>query len=349
MTEPAGVDRLRTELAGYPPSSVTVRVLTAMLTVLPDAAPLPPYSSLDQASALVFGGVPEDVVERARVLAANPRVEQAMFAARSIDTGDTGLTIVSGVRSALSLFFGKSGTRSAAVAQQQRTDAALKALGMAYLVTRLVPLPPADRVELIRSIPAGQELIQYYGAIEIALPFAEQVTASNGTFVADLVRDQGRAMADRLLGIAGREGIADAEALLAHLTTELDHAALAAVPHTSALAEKIGALLPAAASAGHVFDLAAAGADALPCYRYLVARLAIEASIALAKHEAMPDVPLPSVVAAPTAPTPPAPPIPAGLRTASAATAPQSTPEPSTLEPSTSEPWASEPATPEPA
>jgi hypothetical protein len=153
---PSGIDRIRTELAGYPPSSVTVRALQAMMTVLPSATPLPPYTTIDEAAASVFGGVPPDVVERARDLLADPRVAQAMFAARSIDTGDTGLTIVSGVRSALALFHGGREGRAAALAEQQRTDAALKATALAYLVTRLVPLPPLDRVELVLSVPAGR-------------------------------------------------------------------------------------------------------------------------------------------------------------------------------------------------
>jgi hypothetical protein len=309
-----GSVRLNAELASYGPTTLTVRVLQVVLSVLPFASPLPPYQTLDEASSNVFGGVPPDVLERARQLTADPRVEQALFAARSIDTGDTGLTIVSGVRSALSLFFGRQG-RSEAVAQQQRTDAALKALGLAYLMTKLVPLPPADRVELVTSVPAGTELIAYYGAVEIALPFAEKVTAAGGTFVRDLVREQGRAMAEKLLGIVGRQGVADAEAMLAQLTDELDRAALAAAPHTQAMAEQIRAMLPSyAASAGDLFDIVAAGADALPCYRYLCARLAIESALALAKHEMMPEVGLPVAPASlPVAAVPEAPPVPAEL------------------------------------
>jgi hypothetical protein len=306
----AGSARLHAELASYGPATLTVRVLQVVFTMLPFATPLPPYQSLDEAASHVFAGVPPDVLDRARQLVADPRVDQALFAARSIDTGDTGLTIVSGVRSAVALFFGKQG-RSEAVAQQQRMDAALKALGLAYLMTKLVPLPPADRVELVSSVPAGTELITYYGAVEIALPFADKVTAAGGTFVRDLLREQGRAMADKLLGIVGRQGVADAEEMLAQLTDELDPAA----PHAAAMAEQIRAMLPAyATSAGDLFDIVAAGADALPCYRYLCARLAIETALALAKHEMMPEVGLPVAAASrPVAAVPDAPPLPPDL------------------------------------
>ena len=71
-------------------------------------------------------------------------------------------------------------------------------------------------------------------------------------------------------------------------------------------------MLPSyAAGAGDLFDLVAAGADALPCYRYLCARLAIETSLALAKHERMPEVALPvAQFARPAVSVPEAPPLP---------------------------------------
>lgn len=311
-----GIARLHAELASFPATSVTHRTLAVVRTVLPGDPVLPVYATLDEAAGAVFGGMPADLLREARRLCDDPRVDQALFAAKSIDTGDTGLTIVSGVRSALALFFSKGTGRSAALAQQQRTDAALKALALAYVVTRLVPLAPPVRVEVLKSVPAGRQLLAYYGALDIALPLRDEVEAANGTFVADLVRSQGRSLGDKLLGIIGRNGMADAEATLAALTSELDRAALAAVPHTTQLAEQIRSLLPMSATPGDLFDLVAAGADALPCYRYLVARLAIELSMGVAKYEAMPDVTLPdSPAAAPTVPTPAPPPVPPGLRT----------------------------------
>ena len=315
MSDNQGTGRLYSELASYSPTAMTVRVLQIVLQVLPGAEPLPHYQTLDDAAGAVFGGYPPDLLERAKQLAIDPRVDQALFAAKSMDTGDTGLTIVSGVRSAVALFFGSKQSRSEAIAQQQRTDAALKALGLAYLITRLVPLQAADRVDLVRSIPAGQALILYYGAIEIAVPFASKVSEAGGTFVRDLVREQGRAMADKLLGMVGRQGVADAEEMLGLLAGELDRAALTAAPHTSAIAEQIRAVLPSyAAGAGDLFDLVAAGADALPCYRYLCARLAVEASLAMAKHEHLPEVALPTAtLARKAAAVPEAPPLPPSL------------------------------------
>lgn len=319
--------RLDAELASYPPGSITVRVLDAMMSVLPSATPLPPYTSIDEAAASVFGGVPPDIVEKARELLLHPRVEQAMFAARSIDTGDTGITIVSGLRSALALFYGGREVRTSALIQQQRTDAALKARALAYLVTRLVPLPPAERIELVLSVPAGRELVTYYGALEIAVPFAAEVEAGKGSFVQSLVREQGSVVPERLLAMIGWQGMADSEEMLAQMVGEFDLEAIGAIPHTRALAEQIRAILPYGSASGDLFDLVAAGADALPCYRYLASRLAVEVSLALAKHLQMPAVPLPTRPGADApVPVPPPPPIPERLKSTDIARQPVSEP-----------------------
>lgn len=105
----------------------------------------------------------------------------------------------------------------------------------------------AERLALLRAVPAGQELIAWYGAIEIALPFGPAVAAAGGTFVRDLVRSGSRDFADEALAVLGKSGMAEARALLADATEALDAAALAAVPHTSALADRLRALLPARA------------------------------------------------------------------------------------------------------
>ncbi len=321
----AGVER---ELAGFPPTAVTVKVIQAMLSVLPHSPSLPWYAGVDDAATSVFGGVPDDVLERARALLDDRRVDQAMFAARSIDTGDTGLTIVSGVRSALALFLGSKGPSP--LLQQQRADAALKALGLAYLLTRLVPRAPEERVALVESVPAGQEILLYYAAIEIALPFAGEVTAAEGTFVTTLVREQGTAIAGKLLGVVGREGVADAQQMLEHLTGLLDRTVLHVLPHTAALADRLRGLMPPALGAsGTLSELVATGADALPCYRWLCSRLAVEASLALAKLELMPEVELPTPSSeAPIAAVAPPPPVPEALKPPEDPFAPEAGPEP---------------------
>jgi hypothetical protein len=312
--KPRGRVALEHELAGYPPGAVTVRVVDALLKVLPNAPALPAYATLDAAAAVVFPGLPAEVVAHAATLADGDAIAKALTVARSIDTGDTGLTIVSGVRTALSMFMGK-GVGEASLSQQ-RTDAALKAVALAYLVTKLIPRPPAERLDLLRDLPAGRELLLYYAAIEIALPFHQEITAAgDAPFVTPLVESQSRSIAGKLLGVIGRQGMADANETLSGLLATLDDMARFVLPHTAALADNVRSVLPAALapSVGDLPGLVAAGADALPCYRYLCARLAAESCLRLAKLEAFPeDAP------GNTPPLGAPPPIPPGLATPTA-------------------------------
>lgn len=282
-----GAAALDAELGSYGPRSVTVRLVDALLKAIPQAPDAPPYASIEEALALE-GELPEGVADRARELAGDPSVDRVLFAAKSIDTGDTGITILTGVRSALSLFLGDKGPGAGADAQQ-RADAALKALGVAYLATQLLPRGPKNRVGILEALPAGRALILYYAAIEVAVPFGPE--AASGRFVTDLVEEQSRRIAGRLLGVIGRKGVADAQETLQALTGTLDRAVVEVAPHADELANTLKGVLPSILStrATAIHDVVAAGADALPSYRYLAARLAAETRIGLARWEAAPE------------------------------------------------------------
>jgi hypothetical protein len=316
-----GADALAAELATYPPSAVTVRVLDALLRVLPGAPSLPAYTSVAEAAAAVVPAMPAAVVARAGALTDDPVLPQALRVAQAVDTGDAGLALVSGVRGALGLFFGGQDLTSAS-AGQQRADAALKALAVAWLVTRLIPRPPAERLQILQSFPAGQELLLYFAAIEVALPFRRELEAAPDLrFVRQLMAQQSSAVASKLLAVVGRQGVEDATATLEHLLDTLDDLVRFVQPHTESLANSVRAVLPAAvAPVGQELPtVVAAGADALPCYRYLCARLAAESRLALARIELAPDegaafgpaLPAGSPFAAAVAASRPAPPAPA--------------------------------------
>jgi hypothetical protein len=325
---PGGSALLAAELTAFPQSAVTVRVIDALLKVLPDTPAMPPYFSLEAAADALFQGSTPEVVARAHTLANEPPIHLALTVARSIDTGDTGLTIVTGVRSALSAFFG--GAVADAPLAQQRADAALKALALGYLATRLIAEPGAERIERLVALPTGRALLAYYAAIEIAMPFHRELAANpDPAFVTRLVESQSRSIAPKPLGIIGREGVEDAQATLTHLLGHLDALVLAVLPNTSALAENVKGLLPSfmvPKGGADVSPFVASGADALPCYRFLVARLAIESCISRARGELQP------------APEPaPAPaPAPAGAPALEAAP------------PAVANPFADEPAPPPP-
>ncbi|MCB9684328.1 MAG: hypothetical protein H6735_04720 [Alphaproteobacteria bacterium] len=251
------------------------------------------------------------MVARAGEILADARSARVRQVARAIDTGDTGLTVVLGLRAAVALVLGRGNADLGPVLRQQRADAALKALALAWVVTTLLPVDADRRVGLLLSLPAGRALVATYGAVEVALPFRDQL--GDTPFVAELVRTHARAMGDRLLALVGPDDLEDAHATLADLVAVLERSARDTVPHAATLAEQLRTVVPAGGRAGAMLgglvDVAAAGADALPVYRFLVARLAVEAALAMAKEERSPHLVLPDALdAEPPAVAPPPPP-----------------------------------------
>jgi hypothetical protein len=308
-----GLAAIETELQGYPPYVATTQMCEAIFSVIPGMPKLAAYGTLEACAAAVQPETLPAVLQRARDLGDDPGLKQALFAARSIDTGDTGITIVTGVRSALSLFLGSKGP-GAGANQQQKTDAALKAVALAFIVSRVIGGPPEARVHVLKSMPAGQELLAYFAAIEIALPFADDVAAAGGAFVSNLVETRSRSVAGKLLGVIGQDGLSDAEETLRDLTAALDELALFIQPRAHQLAASVKTVMPAVLGGGDsLVDLVAAGADALPAYRYLVARVAMESRIALAKIELMPNIEMEAVTPLPPVSVPPPPPVPPEL------------------------------------
>ncbi len=289
MTDSDILAGLDAELASFPPTSATARLCAGLLSQVPRAPTVQPFASLDEAAATLHDDWAEPTMARARELASTAAVKEVRFAAKSIDTGDTGLTILTGVRSAFALFTG--GSVGAVDEPQQKADAALKALGIAFIAHRLFDGSVDDRLKQLRTVPAGRCLLLFYGAAEVALPFVEQVKSSEGRFVQQLLEEHSGAIADKLAGAVGAAGVAQAQEVLAQLTGTLDKIAVGTAEHVEPLAQSIQGYLPGPlrAAGGSLTDLAAIGADTLPVYQYLVARLAAEAALFRAIRELEPE------------------------------------------------------------
>ncbi len=280
---------LDAELAGFPPTSVTARLCGALYAQLPNAPALPPYASFDAAAQSLHQDWKPETLARARELASAKPVADVRNAARAIDTGDTGLTIVTGLRSALSLFWGDKA--QVADEAQQKADAALKALGIAFIAGRLFEGTVKERLAQLRRVPAGRSLLLYYGMAEVALPFVTDVVAAEGSFVRDLVATQATSIASKLGTIVGKDGVDNAVKVLDELVETLDGIALKTVQYVEPVATSVQAYLPGPikAAGGELTDLAAIGADMLPVYRYLVNRLAAESALFRAIQELEPE------------------------------------------------------------
>jgi hypothetical protein len=266
-------------LAGFSEQDATVRVLWAIFGAVPGAPPVSFYTSLDEARMLVFPDLDDAGMERARARANSPELLRALKVADAIDTGDVGITVFTGVRSALTFFFGDK-SKALDTDAQQGADAALKAVAIAWLTHSMFSGSVQEKVQKLRALPSGEALLTYYAAVEIALPFADDVVSGAGGIVSKLIDRYGAGNAARL-DLAAGSGAADAaRGVLANLTGPLDSMVQALSEHTTRIATAAQQWLPPAiATAGTVAGAVATAADALPVYRLLGARLAAEVAL----------------------------------------------------------------------
>ncbi|MFN7147297.1 MAG: hypothetical protein ACK4YP_26250, partial [Myxococcota bacterium] len=160
---------IETVLAGYSEDDATVRLIWSLFGAIPGAPPVSFYRSLDEARMLVFPGLDDAGMERARALAAGPDVTAALNVADAIDTGDVGISVLTGVRSALTFFFGDK-AKALDTDAQQGADAALKLVAIAWMIHTLVPGAAPEKIRRLRELPSGEALLTWYAAVEVALP-----------------------------------------------------------------------------------------------------------------------------------------------------------------------------------
>ena len=283
-------DPVAAELARYPDNSMTARAAGAIHMVLPGAPALPPYRSMIDVQLFCLPELSNPAFTRAEALLTEAGTQSVLAICQSIDASDSGLNIMNGLKSAFGLFFG-GGAAAMLDPEQQREDGALKALGLALIAQALMPGKPGDCLARVGRLPAWQSLVGYYGAIEIAMPFQAAVRMQEGRFVQDLVEEQAEAMIGRLAQGVGAADIDAARAVLAQLAPRLDQVALEAASYVDLIAQNIQGFLPlkVASKGSSLAGIAAFGADALPMYRFLGARLAAEGCLFRAHWEEFPD------------------------------------------------------------
>jgi hypothetical protein len=272
MAETSAHDLLST----FQPKDVTVRVLEALFKVIPGTPAVTFYRSIDEAAAIV---APNANLEQARAYASDAGALRAIKVANAIDTGDVGISVYTGIRSALKFF---QGDRKAAgeTDPQQGADAALKAAAIAYMTHTLFPGSLSEKVQALRATDAGQRLLAYYAAVEVAMPFADDVVSNTGNAVTALMAKYGGKNLSRLEGAAGLGASRESEGVMKELLGTLDGIVSNVSKHTGTIAGAVTKVMPRAlAATDTVAGAVATGADALPVYRILGAQLVTEAAL----------------------------------------------------------------------
>ena len=263
-------------LATFEPKDVTVRVLETLFKVIPGTPAFTFYRTIDEAAPLV---APTANLEQARAYAMDAGALRALKVANAIDTGDVGISVYTGLRSALKFF---QGDRKAAAETdpQQGADAALKAAAIAYMTHSLFPGTLTEKVNALRATDAGQRLLAYYAVVEVAMPFADDVVTGAGGAVSSLMAKYGGKNVSRLESAAGLGASRESEGVMKELLGTLDGIVKNVSGHTATIAGAVTRVMPKAlAATDTVAGAVATGADALPIYRVLGAQLVTEAAL----------------------------------------------------------------------
>ncbi len=275
---------VNTALAEFAPDDYSVKVANAVLFVVPFAPKALSYRTLEEALPQLFPAATAETHRRASLLASSPDVSSALSAVGVADKADTGLAAFSGAKAVWGLITGK---RSDALETdtQQGIDAVIKLLAMAYFIAKLYPGGPIDRVRAHHTTPAGQAMTIFYGAIDVALPFADNAVSYGSDLLSGLVSRHGAAATTKLGAVAGPAAASEAQGVLSSLIAPVSGIVQSVLPYAKRAGEAVSTYLPTAMNiADKAAGAVATGIDALPVYRYLGARAAAEACVLLASR-----------------------------------------------------------------
>lgn len=267
-------------LSEFKASDYTPKMVEAIYKVLPYAPQYVHYSTLDDAVRALRPQASAAELERVRAMDGDQTLADVIWMAKLLDTGDSGYMIYTGVRSAVNFFFGDK-SRGLETDDQQRNDAVLKALGIAYMIYKAYPGGLRDKAELFRTTASGQSLAMYYGSIEVALPFADNALVKGGNILEDFFSKDGAEQMSRLSSMAGDgHQVSEAQGMLASIAEPLKRVVDHASNYVQPVAESAREYLPSVVSgADKVAGVVASGADVMPVYRLLGARLAAEGAV----------------------------------------------------------------------
>ncbi len=262
-------------LGEFKQDSYAVRLSTGVMNILPFVTEVPYVGSIDAAAKKVEPAHWERVAARTRELVAEQGPQSALATADLLDKGDKGIALYSGVRGVYKAV--KRTGDALETDPQQLADAALKAVGVAWMAWRIFPGDATQKAAALWSSPAGSALLGYYVAVDVALPFTDNVLTSGGAFFRDVVFKAAGENAVRLAAVGdAHQALGFLESLTTRLSEFTGKAAQFIEPITRMAAERLPKV---AAGADAVAGVLATAADALSVYRYLGGQLVLEACL----------------------------------------------------------------------
>ncbi|MBM4366993.1 MAG: hypothetical protein FJ102_12340 [Deltaproteobacteria bacterium] len=255
-------------------SDLSVRVPSGLFSVLPFApAWTHPGTLLDQAGSA-------RAAELAAEVARGDGAQRALQVFDLLDKADAGIAIFSGLRGAVKAYKGEDGAWE--VDPQQATDAAVKALGVAWAAYALFD----GQVSRLTEYKSGRALLAWYVSADLVLPFADNAAEGGVAMFTGIIDRYTPAASEKLAAMAGPDAAKAAGALAAMKDTVgglAAQATVAAGPMSEWARNKLPGVI---GTADTVTGAIATALDTLAAYRYLGTALVAEVCVAEGKARA---------------------------------------------------------------
>lgn len=273
------MSRVDVVLAKYPESAVTSRLLKALFAAVPGSPAYDASWTTEHFVRSLNPGATEAHVARAREIAnTDQTIADLLWMGGLMDSGDKGIAVVGGLMNAWKLFSGKTDASNALDTDSaQAKDAVLKAIGLSYLTYKAFPGSLTEKAAMLQQSDAGKALVMYYGAVEVALPFADNLLTAGASGFTNLIQSQAAAQQQRLSMLAAGHDLSQVSDMLTAVTSQLSNATTVATQYVGPITQQLTSILPGAMNvADKAAGALATAADLLDVYTILAARLAAE-------------------------------------------------------------------------
>ncbi len=277
-------NRIDEMLIEFKQDDLTVKLCSGLFGVLPFAPDFKYYFNMKGAAETV-GGDPA-LLERANSVAAKDEFAQAIKVVKALDTIDSGLGVFTGIRNVYSKIKDKDRKRTFEADPQQAADAAIKLLGISYMIATLFPGGVSQKVSDFWQTRAGKEIALYYASVEIALPFTDNVLEGGADLLDKILSTHQGDLEARFSAFAGGTPLSDVQPILFQLKDQVTAALGQIKGYIDPLTARLESFVPQAMNvADSATGAAATAIDMMPAYRFLGARLAAEAAVLRASRD----------------------------------------------------------------
>lgn len=273
-----GLTPIEEVLLEYKEEDKTVKLTKFILDQLPMAPEFYYYKDLSRALKRYTDDSSLELIEKVRnIVKFDDNIHKILKTAKAIDKIDSGLGIITGIKNTYEIIKKVERKRTFEADPQQAIDAGLKAIALGYMISLI---SETNNLETFYQIKAGQELLFYYIAIELALPFMDNFIEEGGKFIYKILQQREAEIENRFASFTDEQSYHKARDIFQKVSVQIDRIALgishAIKPFEDQLSQKLPSILNIADSTtGSIATIL----DIMPVWKFLGVRLATEAAV----------------------------------------------------------------------